>query len=275
MLSKGKQEEFLNAEIKHIRLIIAHFNKNKPTKKPLHALRVSMKKIKSLAELSSFYNPVSKVYTAELKSIFKLAGEIRNGRIIIEQMSRYKINDNILRKYQKSAESNAIAKFFAKREHYLVQLDGYAQTIRKELKAIPDNTVLDFYTTQLHQVRQCMAHLPDSNLLHQCRRWIKHLIYLQKLLSPRLDKRISMDTNFMEQLQDLIGKWHNHEVLAEVLQDFNAGSSKDIKGIEARKKALISQIEKLWHSSTANELRASAAHQHVGEQSQRYRNVGK
>lgn len=262
MLSKSKQEEFFNAEIQQIRLVISRFKKNKPTKKPIHELRVSMKKIKSLAKLSSFYDPGSNVYTTELKSIFKLAGEIRNRRIISDQMSRYKINDKTLRKYQQSAESNAITKFFVKRNHFLMRLDGFAQTIGQELRPIPDNTVLDFYSTQLDQVRRCFAHSPNPGLLHECRKRIKHLIYLQELLSPRLHKRIGLDTNFMDQLQDLIGKWHDQVVLVEVLHEFNA-DSRELRRIEARNKALLFKIEKLWHSSTANKSRASAGRQHV------------
>jgi CHAD domain-containing protein len=81
----------------------------------------------------------------------------------------------------------------------------------------------------------------DPGMLHEGRKQIKHILYIQELISPPLKKKIRVHFKNLDELQSLIGKWHDSMVYHDSLRDFKV--NKNQKGMKELRRKIKDQLE--------------------------------
>ena len=217
----------------HLLLSILQKKESSFSENDFHSIRIAIKKIKALFTLveksnASFHQ---KKYFAPFKIVFEHAGEIRDKEVIQsilhahpynasiesfefdlhqhinkEKKQFFKITTSALRKDIRHSQEK-VSRFFNK-----INRKKAEKFLQKKKKAIYTLLIKD----QLN---------PDH--LHEIRKRIKDVYYVQKMIEPKNREMTGTD-----QLQELLGQWHDGRVL---LQELNAYLNS--KNLQAKDKA--------------------------------------
>jgi CHAD domain-containing protein len=214
-----------------------------------HVLRVHIKKIKAIfllanACVDSFQN---KKLFKPFKAIFRQAGIIRGLQLHQALLSKYKADP------ARQAYDQAIANSLA--QH---QLDFFNLVQKKQKKKIRKNikdVVSGLEKLNSPQVKAYMAgkrksldtlmHAEDvkTDDLHNMRKQIKEIYYLQKIFQPQ-NKRLNIADDF----QELLGRWHDYDVIShKLLTDAQSHKWKpeQVKAIMAIQKKIAAQAMRM------------------------------
>lgn len=61
------------------------------------------------------------------------------------------------------------------------------------------------------------ARITFNDELHEARKNIKLLIYNQKIAARAIQNKMQLDYGYLDDLQNCIGEWHDHNLAAETL----------------------------------------------------------
>jgi CHAD domain-containing protein len=67
--------------------------------------------------------------------------------------------------------------------------------------------VLRWYAGEIIRTGLLLGGVGDE--LHQARKKIKTMLYVQKILPPEITERVRLNTDYLDQLQEAIGQWHD------------------------------------------------------------------
>lgn len=151
----------------------------------LHRFRVQVKKTQALLRLCGRHShrPFRPV-----KKIFKQAGILRDAFI-------------------SGTPEGKLARDF--RRHTgtsLKRIRKAGRALEKTLRPVDPKTLRQFYKSELRWIAANLA-TPSPALLHDCRKRIKVLLYNYPLVREEL--RFALNTTYLDQLQEAIGKWHD------------------------------------------------------------------
>jgi CHAD domain-containing protein len=214
-----------------------------------HALRLGIKKIKSVLTFLNFFAPdfSKQKYYTPYKKLFSLAGAVREIQIQQTQLKEYTSNP-LLAKYFDGLSSEL--------EHHH---EAFAELIDKKLrKKIKSNTKkVDTYFQKaakklmsqylLEEQHRIQILLKADKLakkdVHDLRKQIKDIYYLQKIFQPK-DNRLVVADEF----QELLGQWHDNQVLAK---DILKGAKNhnlqpdEVKALMALRKNILARADRL------------------------------
>jgi CHAD domain-containing protein len=94
-----------------------------------------------------------------------------------------------------------------------------------DLHSIHAGCIRNWYAQQL--IRTGVLLTSSGDRLHKARRQIKELLYVHGLLPAGLARELDLDKEYLDRLQDAIGKWHDAAMVA------TSWAGKDLDGSQA------------------------------------------
>lgn len=207
MLSKKRQRRFLAEKEQQWLQELIVFDESRD-EKALHRLRLEVKKIRALVELvKARSGKRAAAHFSGLKKMFREAGIIRDAgsqvRFLEERHLLSKEHgERQARSIQRAAES-----FVAHIHQYRKSGKKASRRLKTDMQAIHAGRVLRWYGREIIRTGLLLGSSGDE--LHEARKKIKTMLYVQKVLPPALTKRIRLNTEFLDQLQEAIGQWHD------------------------------------------------------------------
>jgi hypothetical protein len=216
------------------------------TPEDFHMLRLCIKKIKAVLSFLEFYNPdfSKEKYYKPYKNLFSHAGKVREVQIQQSQLKNHSYNPSIA-KYLNEL-SNEL------RDHHAAFAELVKRKLRKKIKSNAKK-VEGFFQEAAKKLMTKYLLEEQSNIqlllkadklakkdVHDLRKQIKDIYYLQKIFQPK-DNRLVVADEF----QEMLGQWHDNELLAK---DILKGA-KNHKLQPDEVKALMSLHKKILVSS--------------------------
>lgn len=209
----------------------------------LHGLRIELKKIKSLINLSKFCRKNSNIsgQFKQLKKVFKAAGLIRSTDINKLNVKKYQKNDSISDIEHANLMDVYCSEFITKSYKYEKQIKTSFKKIAKSFQNIKNNCIEEFFINHLQNIAGLFLQDEPEKNFHKCRKMIKDLIYISEYTSQLLSNKMVINTFYLSILEDQIGKWHDSILTLGFLKNVK------IADIEI-KKHLVNKIDTLSHS---------------------------
>jgi CHAD domain-containing protein len=212
--AKKHIDEIWNEMITHFKLFAEAGDQEE-----LHKFRVAVKKIRSffiLIQLCNNDNDFLKNFEPVIK-VFKQAGIIRDTYLEMQFSEQYQFTLEDFR----SEQQRLLATNIIELRHYAKKdLKIYAKAYRHlhgSITGIHSEAVLIFYQRQLYQIAHILSRRKFDEELHTCRKKIKHLLYNYKVIGKKSTKVIALNVSYFDQLQKLIGNWHDKLSLMDLL----------------------------------------------------------
>lgn len=213
-------------------------------KDKLHALRVNAKKIKAVVSLLKACSQNKKFSIKRLKELFAHAGEIRTAQLNVEALHEHHIQNEELEKEQNHVierESNELCK---RKKTYNRNIKKLKKSLAIHSSAIKNKSILLYYHDSLLKLSANFSPPIKDECLHDNRKIIKRLLFALKILPDSLTDQININQQYLDDLQDLIGKWHDTIIASELLGTNAAGH----QTLNDKKQMQLESIE----SSTAS-----------------------
>jgi CHAD domain-containing protein len=213
MLSKNTEEKFYK---KCRKKLSRHLKRFLQTSDPeeLHHLRVAFKKLNAMR---FFLQRCKGGRSGEnvlqpLKEIFKHAGQIRSAIINLQLMHKFRISCPVVKKEELKTVETQTESFMQAGDKYeeLLKISG-----TYSFKDIKDRRILKVYNSQAEKLIVYV----EKGRLHDCRKRIKALLYMHDAIDKKLAGKLKLDTAYLDKLQEIIGKWHDAVVIAELLTE--------------------------------------------------------
>jgi CHAD domain-containing protein len=187
-------------------------------KEDLHKFRVQIKKLRAmlfLFENTSKENGLLKNFKP-VRKIFKYAGNIRNAQINLELGELYQLKNEQFETGQQKIIEEGTIEFRSKGEEFIKNIKTAHKRLKKQLPKVDDSRIANYYKTQLNDIATNLAVSGFTEDMHTNRKLIKILVYNHKLADKALNGSLPFNTDYLDKLQEAIGKWHDN-LLAEQL----------------------------------------------------------
>ena len=243
MLKKERQYKYFD---KRWEALLGHLKDFSQNQAPddIHDLRVEIKKIYALLtlaekcssdiEFSDYAKPVSK--------IFKEAGNIRDAQINLQLISGYGNTNEVYEKRQHELIKRLEKRFCTSIYTHIRSIKKPYTIIRKSLGDIKNDCIQEFYEKQVKKIEQALADLANKKQLHKCRKRIKKVIYIRSMIDSALKKKLNLNFDYLEKLEEAISKWHDSAVTIDVLKNTPFVKKLLLNKLETQCKKLIRRI---------------------------------
>ena len=201
----------------------------------IHQLRVALKKLKTILHIVDPENKILK--TSEKKRIrrlFKVAGIIREAQVNMELVQH--IDDRTMKVYHSFLNeqihygAKALQQFTSDKEAEDFFSKNTLKKISKETKHFTESHQLDKFRTQVYNRIERYGHYAGDKILHEIRKEIKHLLFITKF-----DHIDDSKKEYINNLADQLGIWHDQAVLLYSLESFSAKEPLIFKHLESIK----------------------------------------
>lgn len=231
----------------------------------MHDFRVEMKKLRSVIKFLREVYPKQKLKKAAhlLRSIFQDAGEIREYQLLQQWLQKNELNV-IEQVYFPADKLHVMIEKFRDHAHDykadLKEIIGHAEKfIEGTNEILPEQYVVDL-NAQLEKMSQ-------KNLIHtewhELRKIIKQWMYAINWTEQEEGEETDKAFSYYNKLQELIGQWHDFEMIKdelsrkqiylsqdiEVQKDFSRGWDKLMLSFKQKEKA----VEEMLARQTVNE----------------------
>jgi CHAD domain-containing protein len=214
MLSTRQQKSYLDKIKKEahaqLKKIASSFNPD-----DLHQFRLSIKKMKSFGR---FCCPSeSKNLIAPLKMAFIKSGEVRDliNAVLIAD-NHFIFSTNTRNKWRREY-NNAYRDFAFEAGKYWKQFGKTWNYLRKEIRPVPFNRIDNFFKSELVKTGKYFGQNKNASL-HDGRKRLKYLLHLYRMLPRSIKEKLPVRVDYMDSLQDEIGKWHDLSLAEPILK---------------------------------------------------------
>lgn len=176
----------------------------------IHKVRVSIKRIKALMTVlhDSCGLDIEGHFSA-YRYIFRQAGRLRDTTLMRDRIADAS-SDRTAATHQGRMAATLARRFRDEVPMYLQDIDHHVEDVAAELRC--SQVDLPAYCHHLHhKLKKRWRKVSKSGHYHSLRKHIKHLIYACELL-PEAERKALLsrqDSQRLEELQDLIGQWHD------------------------------------------------------------------
>lgn len=214
-------------------------------KEKLHDLRLNAKKIKAIVSLLKACLPANKLSIKKLKELFDHAGEIRTAQLNIEALHASDIQNEQLEKQQNEIIERESYELCRRRKTYNTNIKKLRKNIEISSNKIKTKNIISFYEERLEELS--VNFLPPVNeaTLHDNRKIIKTLLLALKALPKSLQKQININKKYLDELQDMIGKWHDTIIVSDLLATNGLHEQETVKD---KKEKQLETIKNLTNS---------------------------
>ncbi|HMI63925.1 MAG TPA: CHAD domain-containing protein [Puia sp.] len=212
MLSRKKQRKYLTKKERDLLIQLRAYSESGDAD-ALHRLRLDVKKVKAFVQMvkacsdkkASRDRSASKDFGL-LKKMFRQAGKVRDASNTIKLLEQlhsvpaFTVEQDHLR-------VSAADEFRQQAEKYRKNGKKAGRRLLEDVNAIRTGCIRDWYGEQLIRIGVLLTASGDE--LHEARKKIKELLYVEKLLPSGLVDELRLDDEYLDKLQDLIGQWHD------------------------------------------------------------------
>jgi len=225
MLSKSKQQRFVARKGKEWQKELDAFS-NSYDQEALHRLRVSLKKIKAFARFSEACSGKDAMKEMDmLRHMFRQAGTIRDASNHLQLLEHFHPAPEQYKQEQESLRQEASDRFVGGVKRYRKQGKKAGRRLLADIHAIRTGCIRDWYARQLIGISVGLTATGDR--LHKARKQIKELLYVLSVLPGRVVRELRLNRDYLDQLQDAIGQWHDAMIVV------TAWAGKDLDGSQA------------------------------------------
>lgn len=240
MLKKGRQRAYFNEGWESM---LVHLLAFCATEEPeeLHQFRIQVKKVRAL--LLFMQDGLGAKQLAPLQSIFKQAGKIRSAHIHLAFAERYKVANAEFKKEQEKIVSRESKRLCAKLDAHVKSLKKLRKMLVTNFKDIENKVIVRGCKKRIRKLSRFFAQLDlPVGKLHLCRKKIKTLLYFCDVLPASLTEKLKLNIAYLDQLQDVIGQWHDVVAALALLKKQGFANKKMLEKLERRSKKLLSSI---------------------------------
>jgi CHAD domain-containing protein len=207
MLTKKQQQKYLAKRNKEWKENLAAFSGSHDPE-ALHQLRVALKKLNAIARFSKDCTGGKAARDFKgLKAMFKQAGVIRDAGNHLHLLEHFHMAPQAFREQQDQLQATATEQFVQHIKDYRRQGKRAGRRLLSDVRSIPVPCIRDWFA--LHLVKTGILLTATGDQLHKARKRIKELLYVEKVLPSPVRKGLGLDINYLHQLQDAIGQWHD------------------------------------------------------------------
>jgi CHAD domain-containing protein len=212
----------------------------------LHQLRVHSKKTKAIAKLLNECSYENKAFkTAELKALFKHAGNIRTAELHLEIFKQNNITVECLIEAQRNIISIESEKLCSQKEAYIKDIKNLQERFADNVVRIKNQAILDYYRNSVSKLVSFFATPIDIAVLHESRKLIKNLLYPLKLMPLPLLNKLNLNEEYLDYCQETIGKWHDAVITLELLKHAEPNNLPGYETLNNYRQYLYSSIVQL------------------------------
>ncbi len=211
-------------EVKHLdkewKIMNAHLKAFLETgdQEDLHKFRVQIKKLKAMLNLfesTSDYHRLMKHFKP-VRKIFKTAGQIRDAHTNLQLGEQYELKNELFENGQQLIIEQGTNEFRQKRKEIVKTIKNAHKELKKQLFSVHNKSITDFYKKQLELIAVNFTVSGFTEDMHTNRKLIKILVYNHKIADKALNGSLPFNAEYLDKLQDAIGKWHDNIVAAEL-----------------------------------------------------------
>ena len=214
MLSRKKQKKYLTKKERDLLEQLRAYGESGDAD-ALHRLRLDVKKVKAFVQMVKACSDkkTSRVFKdfGLLKKMFRQAGKVRDASNTIQLLQQqhwvpaaFTVEQDVLR-------VSAAAEFRQRVGKYRKKGKKAGRRLLKDVNVIHTSCVRDWYAGRLIRIGVLLTASGDQ--LHEARKKIKELLYVERLLPAALVESLRLDKDYLDELQELIGQWHDMSVI--------------------------------------------------------------
>jgi CHAD domain-containing protein len=213
----------------------------------LHQFRVHIKKLKALLTLyaSEHSNKDLLHHFKPVKTVFKAAGDIRNAHINLQLGEKHHLQDENFNQHQQQILHDGTKEFAGNGKSCLKQFKKIHVALQNNLHKLQSKTIRRFYKEKLNEIDAFFAAPAFNEEMHTARKNMKLLIYNYKVSAVELQGKVLVNTDYLNQLQEKIGQWHDHLLTIEVLSATDRLDNQAIINLKNNNAALELEILEL------------------------------
>lgn len=220
MLSKKKQRRYLAEKEQRWLNALIIFDESRE-EGALHRLRLEIKKIRALVELAKVQSGKRAAgHFRGLKKMFRKAGAIRDtGNQVRFLEARHLLSQEHKERQTRSMQLAADA-FAARIRRFRKKGKKASKRLQTDMRSIHVSRIRRWYAREIIRIGILLTRSGEA--LHEARKRIKTLLYVQKLLPAAITKLIRLNTDYLDRLQEAIGQWHDAVVATMDFPDDNS-----------------------------------------------------
>lgn len=216
MLKRKRQRKYLVKRCLELRDQLQTFAAS-GSQEALHKLRVEIKKLKAFSKLTKLYRGEGSVtIKKDIKQIFHRAGVIREANINLQMIKQFDVHQPVFNINATNIIQQETGKFRLNKTHYDRDITSMVKLFLRSLRPVHNRSIKHWFTRQLRKIAAVFA-TASTDQFHEARKRIKYLVYVHGILHHRLTAALSLNTDYLIQVQDAIGKWHDTTVAVELL----------------------------------------------------------
>jgi CHAD domain-containing protein len=222
---------------------LQNFSKKQESQE-IHQMRIEIKKIIAITTLAEscakgldFSGPLKPII-----SLFKRAGKLRDGFVHLELINRFQKSNATLKNEQGSQIKKLSDRFCLEIRAYEKDLKNSGKKILFKFKGLKNNCILHLYQKQLNKLIRSFSDRSNPMDLHKCRKKIKTILYGYEVFNKGLLKELPLNTDYLERIQDKIGRWHDLAMTMKVLADEGFADNQTVNKLKAQNERLIRSI---------------------------------
>lgn len=209
----------------------------------IHKLRVEFKKLRALVSLVNECTDNSLIPSEfrTAKMVYKRAGTVRDAYIARQQhIAVSQVDSGGVTEFLELAARQ----FCSKRELHLLVMNDWRDLVKEQFENIGNHLAVEFYRKWLHRLEHKFMETKEDEL-HDCRKIIKKLMYLYPLMPAPVKNELNINTDYLDALQEEIGKWHDTLVAREHYSVAEGEFSKHLQHLEKESASRMNSIKTL------------------------------
>lgn len=200
----------------------------------LHQFRVRVKKLKAMLTFYAAAHNNQKLlhYFKPVKKVFAKAGDIRNAYINLKLNDEYQLNNKDFKQQQQHLLTNIINRFKKRSNKHLQVIKKAHFTLQNNIDHVKSRTILNFYQEKLAAVESFFDQPTMDNELHNTRKKIKLLLYNRNLAVHAISRKLIINFDYLDNLQNVIGDWHDHNLTLQVFSNLKKPEVKAMDNLQ-------------------------------------------
>ncbi|MFN4123556.1 MAG: CHAD domain-containing protein [Flavobacteriales bacterium] len=240
-ISQSSQQSYLDQMMLRIQTHALSFLQEENAN-VLHALRVSIKKYRAfVAVLSALHkNKEYKNLLSSLKIIFAEAGKIRELQVNRINLQKLSLSTEHLDQQFLWLEQSLAHSFKAGLIRHCLLANEQHQKLVSLLESI---SIAELNKWLKKKIRKISKAIQSNADLHEVRKDLKRLLYLRESLSPKIFRAIQINAAFIDELQEIIGSWHDQLRLNAYLKAHHKLPTQQWKTLDKAANQLLTKVK--------------------------------
>lgn len=237
MLKKKRQHKYLAKRWHSIRYHLNGFAETRNLEM-LHKIRVEIKKIRAFERFAVVRGGAE---MERVKKMFRNAGMIREAGLTLSLMKEFNVTDPAFKSEKTGFLQQRSNVFQSYTTRFMQQIEQADRLFRKTLHSIRNKDIRQWFTRQLGKAAGLVA-VSSTSQFHAARKKIKTLLYVHGILPKKLAGSLHLNTTYIDQLQDTIGKWHDVAMAVKLLISHRRTDKVEITQLREQQETLAQEI---------------------------------